>query len=245
MRAIHGIQRAENNFANVGQRAAGAFGTAVLSSFWTEYHVEVTNILGALLHRNQPNNAPEAIHEFCMSDCCSSSRRLLPLQGCQCRCNPIACSTRRSPLPPPPPRRSRGLAGKDRPRLRRRQRLLFALHSSKSTTWESSGTKGEFDTALSVIRRANTDAHADPLVLTFVHGWKNNAAPDNGNVAGFEVALQDIYARLQRNRPVIGIYIGWRGNLIRPVLAGVRSSSRTSIARQPPRAFPTPASPAP
>jgi hypothetical protein len=46
----------ENNFVNVGQRAAGAFGTAVLSSFWTEYHVEVTNVLGALLHRNSPSN---------------------------------------------------------------------------------------------------------------------------------------------------------------------------------------------
>ncbi|MGC2584273.1 MAG: hypothetical protein WA399_19370, partial [Acidobacteriaceae bacterium] len=76
--------------------------------------------------------------------------------------------------------------------------------------------KGELDTALSVIRRANRDAHADPVVLTFVHGWKNNAAPDNSNVAGFKVALQDIYARLQGKRPVIGIYIGWRGNLIRP-----------------------------
>ncbi|MGA8532432.1 MAG: hypothetical protein WB622_22095 [Acidobacteriaceae bacterium] len=76
--------------------------------------------------------------------------------------------------------------------------------------------KGELDTALSVIRRANRDGHGDPVVLTFVHGWKNNAAPDNSNVAGFEVALQDIYARLQGKRSVIGIYIGWRGNLIRP-----------------------------
>ncbi len=40
----------ENDFASVGQRAAGAFGTAVLSSFWNEYHVEITNLL---LHRNQ------------------------------------------------------------------------------------------------------------------------------------------------------------------------------------------------
>ena len=76
--------------------------------------------------------------------------------------------------------------------------------------------KGELDTALGVIRRANRDPGADPVVLTFVHGWKNNAAPDNSNVAGFQVALQDIYARLQGKRPVIGIYIGWRGNLIRP-----------------------------
>jgi len=50
----------ENSFANAGQRAAGAFGTAVLSSFWTEYHVEVTNILGALFHRNQATPAAGA-----------------------------------------------------------------------------------------------------------------------------------------------------------------------------------------
>ena len=47
----------ENKFPQVGERAAGAFGTAVLSSFWTEYHAEVTRVLGALLHRNHPNSA--------------------------------------------------------------------------------------------------------------------------------------------------------------------------------------------
>ena len=90
--------------------------------------------------------------------------------------------------------------------------LAFLEVDDMGELWD----KAELDTALGVIRRANTDAHADPVVLTFVHGWKNNAAPDNGNVAGFEVALQDLYASLQRSRPVIGIYIGWRGNLIRP-----------------------------
>lgn len=80
--------------------------------------------------------------------------------------------------------------------------------------------KAELDTALSVIRRANRYAEATaspsgPVVITFIHGWKNNAAPDNGNVAGFEAALRDLYQRLHRTRPVIGIYIGWRGNLIR------------------------------
>lgn len=49
---------AENQFTNIGERTAGAFGTAVLSSFWTEYHVEVTKLLGAILHRNQPSNGP-------------------------------------------------------------------------------------------------------------------------------------------------------------------------------------------
>lgn len=90
--------------------------------------------------------------------------------------------------------------------------LAFIEVDDMGELWD----KGELDTAISVIRRANADAHADPVVLTFVHGWKNNASPDNGNVAGFKVALQDLYARLHESRPVIGIYIGWRGNLIRP-----------------------------
>jgi len=90
--------------------------------------------------------------------------------------------------------------------------LAFLEVDDMGELWD----KRELDTALMVIRRANQDASRSPVVLTFVHGWKNNAAPDNGNVAGFEVALQDLYARLKGSRPVIGIYIGWRGNLIRP-----------------------------
>jgi hypothetical protein len=79
--------------------------------------------------------------------------------------------------------------------------------------------KGEVDTALAVIRRANDQARSlppqsAPIVITFVHGWKNNAAPENANVEGFISALQQIY---QKNpaRQVIGIYVGWRGDLIR------------------------------
>ena len=81
-------------------------------------------------------------------------------------------------------------------------------------------SRGELNTALAAIRRANREAAehpgtADPLVVTFVHGWKNNAAEDNGNVAGFKVALQELYRRFSGSRHIIGIYIGWRGNLIR------------------------------
>lgn len=89
--------------------------------------------------------------------------------------------------------------------------LAFIEVDDMGELWD----KGELDTALGVIRRANADPQAEPVVLTFVHGWKNNAALDNGNVAGFEVALQDLYTRLHRTRPIIGIFIGWRGNLIR------------------------------
>lgn len=80
--------------------------------------------------------------------------------------------------------------------------------------------KGELDTALSLIRRANDLANAepgqsDPIVITFIHGWKNNASPENDNVKGFTAALQEIYKSLKGTRRVIGIYIGWRGNLIK------------------------------
>lgn len=48
---------AENTFPQVGQRAAGAFGTAVLQSFYTEYKPEITNLLGAIFRRgNQPKS---------------------------------------------------------------------------------------------------------------------------------------------------------------------------------------------
>jgi hypothetical protein len=51
----------ENTIAQVGQRAAGAFGTAVLSSFYTEYHPEITNLLGAIFRRGrQPKSSPSA-----------------------------------------------------------------------------------------------------------------------------------------------------------------------------------------
>lgn len=42
---------AENKFPQVGQRAAGAFGTAVLQSFYTEYKPEISNLLGAIFRR--------------------------------------------------------------------------------------------------------------------------------------------------------------------------------------------------
>lgn len=49
----------ENTFPQVGERAAGAFGTAVLQSFYTEYKPEITNLLGAIFRRgSQPKSTP-------------------------------------------------------------------------------------------------------------------------------------------------------------------------------------------
>jgi hypothetical protein len=61
------------------------------------------------------------------------------------------------------------------------------------------------------------------IVVTFIHGWKNNASDGSGNVWGFRDALHDLadtmdQALKTRERlpdeepePVVGIYVGWRG----------------------------------
>jgi hypothetical protein len=79
--------------------------------------------------------------------------------------------------------------------------------------------KGQVDTALRLIRQANDAAkeapgQADPVVITFIHGWKNNASLQNDNVRGFTAALQEIYKSYAGKHRIIGVYVGWRGNLI-------------------------------
>ncbi len=49
---------AENKFPQIGEHAAGAFGTALLSSFYTEYKPEITSLLGALFRRGQSTPNP-------------------------------------------------------------------------------------------------------------------------------------------------------------------------------------------
>jgi len=60
----------------------------------------------------------------------------------------------------------------------------------------------------------------DGYVILFIHGWKNNADSNSGNVAGFEDFLRDFYNEVNGSmpscqEPVMGIYIGWRGARIK------------------------------
>jgi hypothetical protein len=66
------------------------------------------------------------------------------------------------------------------------------------------------------------------MVVIFIHGWKNNASRDSGNVYGFYSFLQDLQKHVARELTdkskatsteipkVVGIYIGWRGAVLRP-----------------------------
>jgi hypothetical protein len=90
--------------------------------------------------------------------------------------------------------------------------------------------------AMRLIQKAKSDSKTmdengsptnNAVVVVFIHGWKNNASDDTGNVWGFRDALNDIAKNLTREfearrergqtlpgeepEPVVGIYIGWRG----------------------------------
>lgn len=66
--------------------------------------------------------------------------------------------------------------------------------------------------------RTLTDEHG-AFVVVFAHGWLNNAAPDNGNLAEFQRLLKRIAAddmnlcegRTCAKRKVVGVYLAWRG----------------------------------
>lgn len=63
------------------------------------------------------------------------------------------------------------------------------------------------------------------FVVVFIHGWHNNASPDNGNLRDFEKYLEGITRQLdkpafadlreqltgQRAYRLVGVFVGWRG----------------------------------
>lgn len=86
---------------------------------------------------------------------------------------------------------------------------------------DDDSTKTELYQTVQEIRRLNNDdkgienqnpedLRSSPLFVVFIHGWKNNASDSSGNVWGFRTELQDLAEQL-KPRPVMGIYIGWRG----------------------------------
>jgi hypothetical protein len=57
------------------------------------------------------------------------------------------------------------------------------------------------------------------IVITFIHGWKHNAKPDDSNLVAFTTELKkraslEQYWAEKMNvppRPLLGVYVGWRG----------------------------------
>lgn len=73
---------------------------------------------------------------------------------------------------------------------------------------------GQLTRALRIIEKAKAGSPTgNAKVITFIHGWKNNASDAMGNVWGFRDALKDLANHYggEGSEPIVGIYIGWRG----------------------------------
>jgi len=92
-------------------------------------------------------------------------------------------------------------------------KLGFVEFDEEGWFWEPKQAEAVED----LVRAETTNAHA--IVLLFVHGWKNNATYNCGNVQMLRQTLVEVHRAesirsAQDNRParnIIGIYCGWRG----------------------------------
>jgi len=90
-------------------------------------------------------------------------------------------------------------------------------------TKSNAGRPTQLDDAVQLIVKAKQqDPFGEPLILTFIHGWKHNASQgnrsgaDDDNVIGVESMLNRLHDVEWKGHVVIGIYIAWRGGLISP-----------------------------
>jgi hypothetical protein len=97
---------------------------------------------------------------------------------------------------------------------------LWSINDTPNGTGTS---RSQLNSALTLIQKAQKEATEKgvPLVvITFVHGWHNNASPydeANGNLGSFKSILQGFYAQPDENgeRPVlVGVFLAWRGQSI-------------------------------
>lgn len=94
--------------------------------------------------------------------------------------------------------------------------LVFVEVDDQGVLWKRRDAAYALDHVHAAVT-ANGSAGA--MMLTFVHGWKHNAAPEDSNVGLFRAILQSLAvmeASLATNegrapRKIIGTYVGWRG----------------------------------
>ncbi len=92
--------------------------------------------------------------------------------------------------------------------------LAFVEFKNNGDFWD----KRQLDEALQAIDDADKRSGHRAVVVTFIHGWKNNAKEDNNNVLDFRRQLNRIAAdACKDDHPhcgVVGIFLGWSGDLV-------------------------------
>ena len=97
----------------------------------------------------------------------------------------------------------------------------------------------QLDDALKAIDEADRRSNHHALVITFIHGWKNNAGQTNNNVLDFRKQINriasDVCGPNAATCGVTGIYFGWNGDSVKQEWDTSRQLSifnRRSVARQ-------------
>ena len=100
-------------------------------------------------------------------------------------------------------------------------RLAYIEMDDQGSFWDDR----QLALVLDQIQRNSSDRDRPrgTLVVTFVHGWKHNADPGDGNVETARRVLQRLAASEAEYRSdwreILGVYVGWRGDSVRLPLA--------------------------
>ena len=103
--------------------------------------------------------------------------------------------------------------------------LAFIEFDDFGEVWQrnSSGRPSQLQKTIDLIKAAKEqDPRGQPLILTFVHGWKHNAkegktaTDEDSNVVALQSVLNELHDNDYSGHVVIGIYIAWRGGIISP-----------------------------
>ncbi|RCV88343.1 hypothetical protein [Billgrantia montanilacus] len=63
-----------------------------------------------------------------------------------------------------------------------------------------------------IVELGDTCAEPPPLIIAYAHGWSYSAREGDGNVAEMKESLAYLMTQtVERPRPIVGVYIGWRG----------------------------------
>jgi hypothetical protein len=132
------------------------------------------------------------------------------------------------PTPKPAPTTPEKSCTEDESHLLARPCLAFLEFDDFGETRQknTSGRPSQLNGILELIDKARRqDPDGQPLIVTFVHGWKHNASGvgdpggEDTNILGLESAVNFLFQQYQdQKKPhvVIGVYIAWRGGLISP-----------------------------
>jgi len=92
--------------------------------------------------------------------------------------------------------------------------LAFVEFKNNGDYWD----KRQLDEALHAIDEADRRSNHRAVVVTFIHGWKNNAKQDNNNVLDFRRQLNRVAADACKDDfehcGVVGVYMAWSGDIV-------------------------------